>query len=424
MKIAQDVNHIADAKLRSFIDLSNATGMQQGFIKVNHNTYKITVGKDGVDVQFQGGIFNSWRQRSLDRLRAAMQEQYDKFQADYQAAAARPDYYEDFEGQFSPAVKWSRDASDAALDKRFGEDAGGREVVMYGYHDLRTMVADKVEDHNAVPTSIDFYNQLCGIDPETLSFDNLPGILDGIRNNTLQPKVDPTVNIPRFRSLQWALFLHDHSGKVDIFAKIRNYKTAADNPKMFKHETGWVGEAARKGFDATMKALVRKNIPGDQLKVMGFHNLTDRDVTAIACFFQQLAARDGRATDDERKALMLESLGYAGYGEVTLDLRNALLEVAESVMRNMVFRQTSKLGLDFFRREKIPVMFQWSNHEGVSLANNKNSVQNTWWKDPGESIHNHYGATITHSEMRHVMKMQASPKGGKLDLLKVSGMKV
>jgi hypothetical protein len=26
--------------------------------------------------------------------------------------------------------------------------------------------------------------------------------------------------------------------------------------------------------------------------------------------------------------------------------------------------------------------------------------------------------------MRHVMKMQASPKGGKLDLLKVSGMKV
>ena len=424
MKIQQDAKHIAEANIRNFIDLSNATGRQEGLIKVNHNVYKISVGKTGrVDVRFEGGCFNFMRQRSLDRMREAMQAQYDRFKADYQAAAERPALYEDFEGQFSPALKWSRDATDAALEKRFGEDAGGREVVLYGYHDVRTTVADKFEDHNATPTSIDYYNKLCGIDPATLDFETLPGILDGIRNNTLQAKVPEEANIPRFRSLQWAHFLHENAGKVDIFAKIRHYKTAAENPKMFKKETGWVGEAARKGIDAMMEALVRKNIPGDELRVLN-HPLDARDVTALSHFFQQLAARDGRATKEELGTLMLQSLGYAGYPQTTLDYRDALLEVATKVMRNMFFRQTSKLGLEFCRQEKIPVLFQWSNHEGVSLGNNDTALLDTWWKDPRDSIHNHYGATITHSEMRHVMKMQAAPKATKLDLMKVTGMQV
>lgn len=425
MKIQQDVNHIANADLRSIVDLSNATGRQEGLIKVNHNVYRITIGQgDRVNVQFEGGHFNSWRQDSLNRMQAAMQEQYDKFKTAYNAAAERPALYDDFEGQFSPAVKWTRDATEAALDRRFGEDAGGREVVLYGYHDVRTQVADKLEEHKVVPTSIDYYNQLCGIDPGELTFGTLPGILEDIRNGTLKAKVDPYGNVSRFGSIKWALFLHDHSQKVDIFAKIRQYKTAAENPKMFKKETGWVGEAARKGIDAMMEALVRKNIPGDQLRIWGSHKIDARDVTAISYFFQKLADRDGKASTEELKELMLEGLGYAGFEQVLPAFRDALLELATTVMRNMVFRQTSKLGLEFFRQEKIPVMFQWSNHEGVSLADNKNALRNTWWKDPSDSIHNHYGATITHSEMRHVMKMQAAPKGGKLDLIQVNGMKV
>lgn len=425
MKIGQNADHIAEANLRNIIDLSNATGRQEGLIKVNHNTYRITIGAgDRVNVRFEGGIFNSWRQRSLDRMREAMQAQYDAFKASYRKAAERPDYYEDFDGQFSPAVQWSRDATDNALDNRFGDDAGRQEVVLYGFHDVREQVADKLEAHNAVPTSIDYYNQLCGIDPATLTFESLPGILDGIRNGTLKAKVDPDGNVPRFAPMRWATFLHNHQQKVDIYAKIRQYKTAAENPKAFKRETGWVGEAARKGLDATMEAIVRKNIPGDALRIGGDHLVNDKDVTAISYFLQKLAERDGKATKEELQNLMFEGLAYGGYDEAFPYFRDDLLELATKVMRNMVFRQTSKLGLEFFRQEKVPVMFQWSNHEGISLENNKNAVRNTWWKDPADSIHNHYGATITHSEMRHVMKMQAAPKGGQLDLIKVNGLKV
>lgn len=121
---------------------------------------------------------------------------------------------------------------------------------------------------------------------------------------------------------------------------------------------------------------------------------------------------------------MLEGLAYAGYKEVDLGFRDGLLRLATIVMRNMFFRQTSKLGLEFFKQEGTPVMFQWSNHEGVSLENSEKTITNTWWKDDRDSVHNHYGATITFSEMRHVMKMQTAPGDNMLDLLKVYGMRV
>ena len=48
---------------------------------------------------------------------------------------------------------------------------------------------------------------------------------------------------------KWGDFLQKNADKVDIFAKIRNYMHAAENPREFKNKTGWVGEAARKGIE-------------------------------------------------------------------------------------------------------------------------------------------------------------------------------
>ncbi len=425
MKIDQTVKRIADAQIRSVIDISNATGSQSGVIKVNHNTYNVSVGTDGkVDVSFRGGWFNFLRKNSLDRMRKAMQTQYTQFKRDYDATVSRPDVYDSFEDQFSPAVKTARNGTDAVITNRFGADAEHQEVVLYGFGDVREMVADKLEQRNVNFTSIDYYNNQFGIDPKTLSFDTLPGILDGIKNGTLKI-VDGTDNIvPREKLERWGRFLHDHAGKIDIFAKIRQYKTAAENPRAFKRETGWVGEAARKGIDRMMESLIRKNIPGDTLRIAGEYMLADKDITALSYFFQELAARDGKASKDELKALIMEGLGYAGYESTSPEFVEDLLSIATKVMRNMVFRQTSKLGLEFFKQEGTPVMFQWSNHEGVSLENCEKTITNTWWKNERDSVHNHYGATITFSEMRHVMKMQAAPDGNPPDILKVYGMRV
>ena len=425
MKIDQTVKHIADAQIRSVIDLSNATGRQSGVIKVNHNTYNVSVGRNGkVDVSFRGGWFNFWRKDSLDRMRHAMQTQYDQFKRDYDATVTRPDDVDAFEDQFSPAIKTARNGTDAVITNRFGADAGHQEVVLYGFGDVREMVADKLEQHNVNFTSIDYYNNQFGIDPKTLSFDTLPGILDGIRNGTLKIVGGDDGIVPREKLERWGRFLHDHAGKIDIFAKINHYKTVAENPRAFKRATGWVGEAARKGIDRMMESLIRKNIPGDELRIAGEYKLTDKDITALSYLFQELATRDGRVSKDERKALMMKGLGYAGYESTTPEFVEDLLSIASKVMRNMVFRQTSKLGLEFFKQEGTPVMFQWSNHEGVSLEGGEKTIMNTWWKDDRDSVHNHYGATITFSEMRHVMKMQVAPDGNPPDILKVYGMRV
>ena len=425
MEIDQTVKHIADAQIRSVIDLSNATGRQQGVIKVNHNTFNVSVGENGkVDVSFRGGWFNFWRKDSLNRMRTAMQTQYDQFRNTYDANVRRPDIVDTYEDQFSPAVKTARDKTDAALGNRFGADAGRQEIVLYGFSDVRDMVVDKMEQHNVNFTSIDYYNTQFGIDPATLTFDSLPGILDGIKNGTLKLTGNDDGIVSREKLGRWGEFLHDNAGKIDMFSKIRQYKTAAENPRRFKNETGWVGEAARKGIDRMMESLVRKNIPGDERRIYGSYKLTNRDITAISYFFQKMAELDGKASKEEREQLMLEGLAYAGYSEVDLSFRDGLLRLATIVMRNMFFRQTSKLGLEFCKQEGTPVMFQWSNHEGVSLDGSDKTIKNTWWKNDRDSVHNHYGATITFSEMRHVMRMQAAPEGDMLDLLKVYGMRV
>ena len=198
MKIDQTVNRIADAQFRSVVDLSNATGKQSGVIKVNHNTYNVSVGKDGtVDVSFRGGWFNFCRKNSLERMRHAMQTQYNQFKRDYDATVSRPDNYDSFEDQFSPAIKTARNETEAVITNRFGADAGHQEVVLYGFgdeewidmgapghrtaflmliHALADGVPDFADKVNAVRTELE------GIPDETFAQHEANGLGDTIRN--------------------------------------------------------------------------------------------------------------------------------------------------------------------------------------------------------------------------------------------------
>ena len=85
------------------------------------------------------------------------------------------------------------------------------------------------------------------------------------------------------------------------------------------------------------------------------------------------------------------------------------------------FRQTSKLGLEFFRSKKIPVVFQWSDFNGKSLDNaeGKKEINDKWWLNGyKKSSAGKYGS-ITYSEMRHVERMNQTKN--KIDVVKVGG---
>jgi len=60
------------------------------------------------------------------------------------------------------------------------------------------------------------------------------------------------------------------------------------------------------------------------------------------------------------------------------------------------------------------------------MPDNNNAITKRWWKDPGESIQDHYGAAITFSEMRHVQKMLNNPldDGKQFNFAKIMGKEV
>ena len=67
------------------------------------------------------------------------------------------------------------------------------------------------------------------------------------------------------------------------------------------------------------------------------------------------------------------------------------------------FRQTSKLGIDFFLENNVPVLFQHAAHRHNDLSE-KNRMQKiiteNFWKE-GQLDKDTGGSLITHSELRH-----------------------
>ena len=310
---------------------------------------------------------------------------------------------------------------------RAGSDAGQQEIALYGFTPVRQGVAGKLEEKNVNFTTIDAYNKYCSIEWGDVTLEKLPDLLNNIKSGTLQIKDVPDCSISKDKLNAWAAFLKSNVGKLDVFAKIRAYVNAANHPRQYKKSTGWVGEAARNGIIKTMDALVRKNLPGDEKTIcFGRHDINAMDIRALGTLLAEIAVRGGVISDKDQEDILYTALCHAGYkdGEITLNLMKELSRLSGTILRNMFFRQTSKLGLDFFSQRGVPVMFQWTNHQGVSLEGSDKTIKNTWWKDPADSIHNHYGATITFSEMRHVAKMQQRALMNGFDLIKIHGMKV
>lgn len=431
MKIDQNVEHIAGADIHSVLKLSNPNGKTEGIIKVNHNYYKVSVGENG-DLSVK--MANSWwrlnffRKDALNRMRTAMQSQYDKFRADY-GNALKPAGEEngiiatgipENDGQdgnqpVTNAMRTVTERTDAAIDKLEGENA--REIALYGFGQVRKRAGARLTARNVNFTLIDDYNTACGLTTDSVGAISLYRTINSIRSGELRIGSDANGAIPDEKLQKWAAFLQRNVGKLDIFAKIASYQQAEENPRANRNKGGWIGEAARNGYWKTLRAIVKKNIPGSTRTTEFGHKLVDKDIEAIATAISTLAtyAVKGEPLDDReryRNLIFKCVTEVAGYkGQEAENVAKELAWVTDMVLYNMFFRQTSKLGLDFFKEEGVPVMFQWSTHEGISLAKATNELGDKWWKDDKSSIHDHYGATITFSEMRHVQKMEALQKG-------------
>ena len=430
--------HVADVNIRGFADLSVPGGEQSATIKVNSNTFKVKVGVDGnVTVKFKGNsLFNLLRLRTKSRLAEQLRSQVEG----WRASVARPE---------GAALKQTIAAStDRAFEEVYGPDprtgianAGGSEVAVYGFSNIRGDNVESASSHKISYAMIDDYNRGIGIHPEGLTLSRLDRRIETI--STGQSKLYPsarTINDPK-KLQAWADFLArpENVRKIDIMTRLKEYIGIGENPtKADRQLTGWKGEFARKGVDEAMRSFVRKNLPGSSLQLeypgpdgkLVKTTLTDKHVAFLADALYILVDQCYGKVNDANINAALDGAARSTRLEMTPRLRSALSGLLDEVVASAFFRQTSKLGLEFFRERRTPVMFYWTNHQGQTISDGNRALTNKWWKNPGESVHKHYGAAITYSEMRHVQKMQQAEKAVKLDdidplvLMKITGQTV
>ena len=313
------------------------------------------------------------------------------------------------------------------------------EVADYGFESNRTIISDsgliqamnsKLEETGQMIkfNRIDDYNTIVGIDPGTVDPRNLPEMLKSIADGTLQTKIKKQFadNFDRNDVRQWKEFLAkpENFAKIDILGKLHRYMHLPEGHQASK-QTGWEASFAR-DRNAAMRSFVLKNLPYDA------KDISTDTVNLLAAKLTEYVEICATKDDGERNRKLGEFFAKAnwltpeeqvkfdnlvsqsgkGVAEEVLDKKTLgerkLFNLFSNVVSVAFFRETSKIGLDFFRRRGTPVMFQFSDYSGRSYVGREQELfQPEGWRDgeDAQGFRENGGSSITSSEMRHALRM-------------------
>jgi hypothetical protein len=308
---------------------------------------------------------------------------------------------------------------------------------------IRNEYADK--NVNISFNQIDNYNSACKIKPSTLCIypdarkvgqeGSIDDTLEKIKNGSIMEEFDPNWKIPQEKVEAWTNFLkrEENLKKIDIPAKLNEYLHQPEGSVPEK-STGWKAEF-KADPDKALRNFVIKNIsyqykditPGEleqlvkdmkrYLDIMNTPDKTERD-NALRDFFDAKNWRnekEKKAYDEDLRTNISENPEYSEE-EMTEYTDNQhhvgktrRFQILNNVFVYATFRQTSKLGLEFFNEQKKPVMFQFADYNGSNIEGKFDSIANEM-KDKkdehGNFLFEKVGSPITHSEMRHAKRMQ------------------
>ncbi len=425
-EIHLDAARISQLNISDFADFTNPGGEQKAVINVNGNTFNVTVpAKDGearVDLGggslsrffswFDGGQREAIRKQIQDRINSQVEQ---------------------WRTSVQQTTSGFGDGTNKALDTIRSQPSfvTDRSVAVYGFSSIRFDDAHKeaFKAKNAVLSTIDSYNEGLWIEYKSVSLVALPKVLDTINDiakdkekkndQRLKLSLISAGGLTKEKLENWAKFLMrpENLQKINIFKRLQDYIDIGDSPsEAQKKLSGWKGEFANRGTQGAMEAFVRKNVSGDMKKKFG---ITDAHIPILAKALTDIANKMRNPEVELDYDIIMESLKTAKGGQ-ECDLYN-LAEALDDIARVAYFRQTSKLGLDFFKENKTPVMFYWTTPQGFSMPDNNPTLTDKWWHRPDAKIDDHRPAYITFSEMRHVTKMQAAADGAPFSLSKVMG---
>lgn len=272
---------------------------------------------------------------------------------------------------------------------------------------LNDSLSNNNGDKPLMGTNIDTYNLTIGIDEwHTGDFPTLIGsIRDGTVDKDIKPEQCVDVTVEQTRQ-DWKAFLMQNADRVDIFKKLQNYIDSA-NAKPLK-KTGWAAEVRKFGVDKMLEAFILKNMDVGERQ-----NYRDHIGYFVNVMKECLALnREGRLTSD-------------AYTEILTRPREGRPRFFDGAFRELIgtafFRQTSKLGLEFFRQKGIPVLFQWSRFDGKSAGTKAEQkvINDKWWLNGSKGSKFTKYSSITYSEMRHVARLEKRFKQS--NVIKIQG---
>jgi hypothetical protein len=324
------------------------------------------------------------------------------------------------------------------------------EVADYGFRDNRDIVKNQgvVEavnrklqqqgsDKSIWLNKIDTYNTLSRITVESLNMRNYGKTMELLHNKGLKfdknlyEQLRHTVGDAQLKA--YFKFICDPKNveKIDIPRKIWSYMHQNGEPDPSEKQTGWKADF-RRNPDQALRNFVIKNLSRGAYK-------SDEFVAKVTERFKEFLEISNTKDPAERKSRMDEFLkpenwltekqindykqkvmNYADDHDLSYDqalerygrkhdilYESALYVGMQNVLTVSTFRQTSKLGLDFFHKQKVPVLFQYADYsqkdlkgEGMQHIKNENH-----WKQ-GRIDENTVGSPITHSELRRAQRMQ------------------
>ena len=294
--------------------------------------------------------------------------------------------------------------------KNIISNSGGKkdiEVANYGLKDNRIALvssginvdaAKKNKNVDSVSfNTIDTYNAMIGIKGANLMSDKYEKTMNAIVSGIKIKDADDD-GYDKAQVKKWNEFLArpENMAKINIPKKLYNYMHQDPNAVDGNTKTtGWKA-AFRKNPDEALKQFVLKNIP------YGHGRLSDDETQFLAGKLKEFVEIFNSERHNSLQSFYKSgNWKLSGSEKTPHDLR----ELFENVLVYSTFRQTSKLGINFFREQKVPVMFQFSDNKGNSLEGEGNAkiIGESFWKNSESSDHG--GSSITNSELRHINRI-------------------
>lgn len=446
-KIRINAEFVGDITLNQFKSEQNNAELKNGKVFLDGKQYS---------VKFLNGNVDVTRDRVTvgEKLKGLFEKHYRHTQT---ANSIRENILKDIRGE--KIKKNTLININKLFVSEFGENATNKtlEIAHYGFSPNRTHAMASETRFNSDDTNfgnnnkvhlntIDTYNTLVGITWQGVNGRTVGKYLDEIRNKNLQieprnpPLHEPIVNGKKMETLPdkftderleaWKTHLEENAEKLDIAKKIFSYMSNKKKVEDIEKKSGWEYEFA-KNPDKALKKFIQKNIPRTDVLAPG-------DFNRLTTLFKEYITIYNTSQGDERSRLINDfyKKNFGGrfekapngenYAQVDLNRGcgktdgpnySRLEDLFDNVLRTAFFRQTSKLGLDFFRKRNVPILFQWSSWNGQTKSDKRDTalgdINNKWWlQDPSKFKNGQTGETITFSEARHLIKLSKAEQSG------------